>query len=207
MPTIDIYNLNREVVGKLELSDEIFNGEIKEHLMKAYVEYQLTNKRSGNAHTKTRSEVRGGGKKPWKQKGTGRARAGTNTSPIWRGGGIIFGPRKREYTFKLNKKVKARAIQSTLNLKLKNNRLIIVDNFNISEIKTKNISNFLKKFELDSTVLMDSNNTNLKLSSRNIPKVKYLEDVGINVFDLLKHEYLVITKESIEKIEQRLSSY
>ncbi len=205
MPTVDIFNLNKEVVGQLELDENVFDGEVKMHLMKAYVEYQLTKKRSGNAHTKTRSEVRGGGKKPWKQKGTGRARAGTNTSPLWRGGGTVFGPRKREYTFKLNKKVKAKAIKSALNYKLNKNLIFVIDNFDISEIKTKNIAGLLSKFNVESAVLMDADNINLKLSSRNLPNAKYLEDAGINVFDLLKHEYLLISKESVEKIEKRLS--
>ncbi len=204
MPTIEILNLNKEVVGELELNEEIFNGEVKQHLIKAYVDYQLTKRRSGNAHTKTRSEVRGGGKKPWKQKGTGRARAGTSSSPIWRGGGVVFGPRKREYTYKLNKKVKLKAIQSTLNYKLNNKHLIVVDNFEIPEIKTKSIAKILNTFNVDSVVLMDDDNNNLKISSRNIPTAKYLETVGVNVFDLVKHEYLMITKDSIKKLEERL---
>jgi large subunit ribosomal protein L4 len=203
---VDVYNLNKEKVGEIELNEAIFNGEIKEHLMKAYVQYQLTNKRSGNAHTKTRSEIAGSGKKPWKQKGTGRARAGTKKSPIWRGGGVVFGPRKREYTFKMNKKEKKKAIISSLNYKLNNSKLIVIDKFEISEIKTKNVVNFLKKFDINSATLIDNDNNNLKISSRNIPNIKYLESEGLNVFDVLKYEYLLIAKDSLAKIEERLLS-
>ncbi len=201
---IDVYNLNKEKVGEIELNDAIFNGEVKEYLMKAYVEYQLTKKRSGNAHTKTRAEVAGSGKKPWKQKGTGRARAGTRKSPIWRGGGIVFGPRKREYKIKMNKKEKKKALISSLNYKLNNQKLIIIDNFELPEIKTKNVVNFLNKFEIKSATLIDNENNNLKISSRNIPNIKYLETDGLNVFDVLKYDYLLIAKNSIPKIEERL---
>ncbi len=201
---IDVYNLNKEKVGEIELNENIFNGEVKEHLMKLYVEYQLANKRSGNAHTKTRSEVAGSGKKPWKQKGTGRARAGTRKSPIWRGGGIVFGPRKREYNFKMNKKEKKKALISSINYKLNNNKLIVIDKFDLSEIKTKNVVNFLKKFEINSAVIVDNENDILKISSRNIPNIKYIEPFGVNVFDILKHEYMMIAKESLPKIEERL---
>jgi len=201
---VDVYNLNKEKVGEIELNENIFNGEVKEHLMKAYVEYQLANKRSGNAHTKTRGEVSGSGKKPWKQKGTGRARAGTRKSPIWRGGGIVFGPRKREYKIKMNKKEKRKALISSLNYKLNNNKLIIIDKFDIPEFKTKLVVNFLNKFEINSATLIDNENINLKISSRNIPNIKYLDYIGLNVFDILKYDYLMIAKDSLSKIEERL---
>ena len=205
MPTIDVYNMNREVVDQLELDEKVFNGEIKYHLMKTYVEWQLAKKRSGNAHTKTRGEVRGGGRKPWRQKGTGRARAGSIRSPLWRGGGIVFGPRKRDWSFKLNKKVKKNALKSALNYKLKNNLFYVIDKIELTEIKTKKVVEFMKKFEIDSVLFIDRENNKLKLSSRNIVNVKYLEDKGLNVFDILKHDYLVISKDSLLQIEGVLS--
>ena len=205
MPTIDVYNMNKEVVGQLELSEEIFNGEIKYHLMKAYIEWQLAKKRSGNAHTKTRGEVRGGGRKPWRQKGTGRARHGSIRSPIWKGGGVVFGPRKRDWSFKLNKKTKKNALKSALNYKLKNNLIYVIDKFDLPEIKTKQVVEFLKRFNVNSALFVDTENEKLKLSSRNIVNVKYLEDKGINVFDLLKHDFLVISKDSLLQVEGVLS--
>ncbi len=205
MPTIDVYNMNKEVVEKLELDDAIFNGEVKYHLMKAYVEWQLAKRRSGNAHTKTRGEVRGGGKKPWRQKGTGRARAGSIRSPLWKGGGVVFGPRKRDWSFKLNKKVKKNAIKSALNYKLKNNLIYVIDKLELPEIKTKNVVEFMKKFEIDSVLFVDKENEKLKLSSRNIVNVKYLENNGLNVFDILKHDFLVISKDSLLQVEGALS--
>ncbi len=205
MPTIDVYNMNKEVVEQLELNEEVFNGEIKYHLMKAYVEWQLAKKRGGNAHTKTRGEVRGGGRKPWRQKGTGRARAGSIRSPLWRGGGIVFGPRKRDWSFKLNKKVKKNALKSALNYKLKNNLIYVIDKIELPEIKTKKVVEFMKKFEIDSVLFVDKENNKLKLSSRNIVNVKYLEDKGLNVFDILKHDYLVISKDSLLEVEGALS--
>ena len=205
MPTIDVYNMNREVVEQLELDEKVFNGEIKYHLMKAYVEWQLAKKRSGNAHTKTRGEVSGGGRKPWRQKGTGRARAGSIRSPLWKGGGIVFGPRKRDWSFKLNKKVKKNALKSALNYKLKNNLLYVIDKIELPEIKTKKVVEFMKKFEINSVLFVDRENSKLKLSSRNIVNVKYLEDKGLNVFDILKHDYLVISKDSLLQVEGVLS--
>ncbi len=205
MPTIDVYNMNKEVVEKLELDEAIFNGEIKYHLMKAYVEWQLAKRRSGNAHTKTRGEVRGGGRKPWRQKGTGRARAGSIRSPLWKGGGVVFGPRKRDWSFKLNKKVKKNAVKSALNYKLKNNLIYVIDKLELPEIKTKNVVEFMKKFEIDSVLFVDKENEKLKLSSRNIVNVKYLENNGLNVFDILKHDFLVISKDSLLQVEGALS--
>ena len=206
MPTVDVYNLNKEIVGKIDLNDDIFNGDVKLNLVKAYVEYQLAKKRGGNAHTKTRGEVKGSGKKPYKQKGTGRARAGSVKSPIWKGGGIVFGPRKRSYEIKLNKKEKKKALVSSINYKLNNEKIFVLDKIELDEIKTKNIANILDKFEINSATIVDFGNKNLMLSSRNIPNIKYLDDNAVNVFDLMKHEYLLISQESIKKIEERLIS-
>ena len=205
MPTIDVYNMNKEVVEQLELNESVFNGEIRYHLMKAYIEWQLAKKRSGNAHTKTRGEVRGGGRKPWRQKGTGRARAGSIRSPLWKGGGVVFGPRKRDWSFKLNKKVKKNAIKSALNYKLKNNLIYVIDKLELPQIKTKKVIEFMKKFEIDSVLFVDKENDKLRLSSRNIVNVKYIEDKGLNVFDLLKHDFLVISKDSLLQVEGALS--
>ncbi len=205
MPIVDVYNFNKEIVGKLEISDLLFNGEVKTGLLKNCIEYQLAKKRSGNAHTKTKGEISGGGKKPWKQKGTGRARSGSSRSPIWRGGGTIFGPRKRDYEFKLNKKERRAALLSSINYKLKNNRLIVFDTLALESIKTKLFADILQKFDVTNAAVVDLGNDNLKLSSRNIPNIKYIEEIGINVFDLLKHEYLIMSKDTIKKVEERLS--
>lgn len=205
MPTIDVYNLQKEVVDKLELDENVFNGDIRYHLMKAYVEWQLAKRRSGNAHTKTRGEVSGGGRKPWRQKGTGRARHGSIRSPIWRGGGVVFGPRKRDWSFKLNKKERKLALKSALNYKLKNNLIYVIDKFDLPQIKTKQVVEFMKRFEIESALIVDSENRNLMLSSRNIVNVKYLEDKGLNVFDILKRDYLVISKDSLIKVQGALS--
>ena len=205
MPSIDVYNMKKEIVDKLELDENVFNGVIKYHLMKAYVEWQLAKRRSGNAHTKTRGEVSGGGRKPWRQKGTGRARHGSIRSPIWRGGGVVFGPRKRDWSFKLNKKEKKQALKSALNYKLKNNLIYVIDKIELPEIKTKQVVEFMKLFNIDDVLFVDSENRNLMLSARNIVKVKYLEDKGLNVFDILKREYLVISKDSLLKVQGVLS--
>ena len=206
MSTVNVYNLNKEIIETIELNDEVFNGDVKLNLIKAYVEYQLAKKRGGNAHTKTRGEVKGSGKKPYKQKGTGRARAGSVKSPIWKGGGTVFGPRKRSYEFKLNKKEKKKAIISSINYKINNEKLIVIDKMELDEIKTKNVFNILQKFEVESATIIDSNNNNLMLSSRNIPNIKYVNENGINVFDVMKYEYLIVSKDSIKKIEERLIS-
>ena len=205
MPSIDVYNMKKEVVDKVELDENVFDGVIKYHLMKAYVEWQLAKRRSGNAHTKTRGEVSGGGRKPWRQKGTGRARHGSIRSPIWRGGGVVFGPRKRDWSFKLNKKERKQALKSALNYKLKNNLIYVIDKIELPEIKTKQVVEFMKLFNIDDVLFVDSENKNLMLSSRNIVKVKYLEDKGLNVFDILKREYLVISKDSLLKVQGALS--
>ncbi len=205
MPSIDVYNMKKEVVDKVELDENVFDGVIKYHLIKAYVEWQLAKRRSGNAHTKTRGEVSGGGRKPWRQKGTGRARHGSIRSPIWRGGGVVFGPRKRDWSFKLNKKERKQALKSALNYKLKNNLIYVIDKIELPEIKTKQVVEFMKLFNIDDVLFVDSENKNLMLSSRNIVKVKYLEDKGLNVFDILKREYLVISKDSLLKVQGALS--
>ena len=205
MPSIDVYNMKKEVVDKVELDENVFDGVIKYHLIKAYVEWQLAKRRSGNAHTKTRGEVSGGGRKPWRQKGTGRARHGSIRSPIWRGGGVVFGPRKRDWSFKLNKKERKQALKSALNYKLKNNLIYVIDKIELPEIKTKQVVEFMKLFNIDDVLFVDSENKKLMLSSRNIVKVKYLEDKGLNVFDILKREYLVISKDSLLKVQGALS--
>jgi large subunit ribosomal protein L4 len=208
MPSVDIYNSDKEVVDKLSLKDEVFDIEVKEHLFYDVVRMQQAKKRSGNASTKGRAEVRGGGKKPHRQKGTGRARAGSSRSPLWVGGGVIFGPKPRDFSFKVPKKVRKIALRSALTKKLKEEKLIIVDELKISEIKTKSFVEILEKLgctDKMTLIVVPEKDRNLELSSRNIRKVKMLPAQGLNVFDVLKYDTLVVTRPAVELIEKALS--
>jgi len=197
-----VYDLNKNQVGEIELNKDVFAVEVKKHLFYDVIKAQLAAKRGGNASTKTRSDVSGGGKKPWKQKGTGRARAGTIRSPLWRGGGIVFGPHPRDYSLKVNKKVRKSAIKSALTLKVNENKFVILKDVNLNEIKTKQVINFMQLFELKNVlVLLDEKNLNFELSARNLKSVKVLPVAGLNLFDLLKYENIVFTEPSVKKIE------
>lgn len=204
MAVVDLYNMSKEKVGEIELSDAVFNAEVKSHLVSEMVLWQLARRRSGTAAVKNRSQVRGGGSKPWRQKGTGRARSGTNRSPIWRGGGAIFGPQPRSYEFKLTKKVRKQALISVLSQKYQQGKLFVLENFDLEEIKTRKVAEMLTAFECDSAMLVCDENRNLLLSARNLPKVMAVGSPGVNVYDLLKHDMLMISAAALAGIQGAL---
>ncbi len=206
MGSVDIYNTKKEKVSQVELDEKIFGCEVNPHLLYETVKMHLAKRRNGTASTKNRSSVRGGGKKPWRQKGTGRARAGTTRSPIWTGGGVVFGPSPRDYSYRINKKVKKAALRSALSSKLKENNLILVDNFHFPEIKTKTFISQLGHLEIQDALIIDDGNANLEKSARNVPFFKVVRPEGLNVYDILKREKLVITQASLEKITRNLSA-
>jgi large subunit ribosomal protein L4 len=165
---------------------------------------QLANRRSGTASTKNRSLVRGGGKKPWKQKGTGRARVGSIRSPLWKGGGTIFGPVPRDYSYLVPKKVRKNALKAALSQKLQENKLVLVDAITLDEVKSKKFVALMKTFKITNALIIDEENKNLSLSARNVTNFKVLRPEGLNVFDIMIHDYVVLTKPSLESIEKRL---
>lgn len=204
MAKVDVYNLDGAVIGQIELSDAVFGIEPNQSVMHQVVKNQLANRRQGTGSTKTRSEVSGGGKRPWRQKGTGRARHGSTRSAQYVGGGIIFGPKPRDYHYSVSKKVRRLAIKSALSTKLQEKQLIVVENFELAEAKTKNFVTALKKLNVTDRVLVVENekNVNLELAARNIAKVQLSRANTINVFDLLKNEVLLISKAAVEKIQE-----
>jgi large subunit ribosomal protein L4 len=205
MPKLKVKNIRNEEVGDLELSDAIFGAEVKEHLLHEVVRMQLSRRRAGNACTKERSAVAGGGAKPYRQKGTGRARQGTPNAPNHVGGGIVFGPRPRSYDFSPPKKVRRGAMCSALSLFVGENRVTVVDDLELPEIKTKELGAILTTLGADSALLIDSgDNRNLKLSARNLSDHQYLPTEGLNVYDLLKHNQLVISKRAVLEVQERL---
>ena len=204
MAKVDVYNLDGAVIGQIELSDAVFGIEPNQSVMHQVVKNQLANRRQGTGSTKTRSEVSGGGKRPWRQKGTGRARHGSTRSAQYVGGGIIFGPKPRDYHYTVSKKVRRLAIKSAFSTKLQEKQLIVVENFELAEAKTKNFVTALKKLNVTDRVLVVENekNVNLELAARNIAKVQLSRANTINVFDLLKNEVLLISKAAVEKIQE-----
>jgi len=201
--TIDVKNIQGNTVGSIDLEPTIFDIEINEHAVHMAVVQYLANNRQGTKSAKTRSEVRGGGRKPWRQKGTGRARHGTIRSPIWTGGGVTFAPKPRDFSFKLNKKLKRLALKSVLTDKARNGQLVVLDSIDLPEIKTKSMVDVCVNLELGKSLfVMDGSNTNVMLSARNIPSVKTAAVNTINVYDILNHENLVVTKEAVEKIQE-----
>ena len=204
MALLDVYNISREKVSQVEVPDEIFNAELKEHLFYDVIRMQMANRRSGTSSTKQRGEVRGGGKKPWKQKGTGRARSGSTRSPVWRGGGIIFGPKPRDYSYDVPKKVKKLALCSALTLKRKNEKLLVLDKIELQEVKTRNVMSIITTLGAKRVLIIDEENRNLSLSARNIPDVKVLLPEGLNLYDILNYDELFITQNCLEKIQRRL---
>ena len=203
---MDIYNTNKEKVSQVELDKKIFDREVNPHLLYEVVKMQLASRRKGTASTKNRSRVRGGGKKPWRQKGTGRARAGTIRSPLWTGGGIVFGPLPRDYSYRVNKKAKKAALRVALSSKLKENKLFILDNFNLAEIKAKSFLSILEHLKIEEALIIDNTNINLEKSARNVSSVKVLRPEGLNVYDILKYDSLIITQPGLEKIAESLST-
>ena len=205
MPTVTVCNSKNEQVGEIELQDAVFSVPVKAHLLHEVVNMQLAKRRSGTASTKGRSEVRGGGRKPWRQKGSGRARAGTRSSPLWRGGGVTFGPKPRDFTPKINKKIRKQALKMALSSKCKENQMVVLDGFDLSEIKTKAFVEILQAFEMNSVlVVIPEQNEIVEKSARNVPHTKVLYSDGLNVYDILKYENLMLTKDVVPKIEAAL---
>ena len=204
--SVTVHNTNNETVAQLDLEEKVFGCAVKPHLFYEAVKMQLASRRTGTACAKNRVDVRGGGKKPWRQKGTGRARAGSIRSPLWKGGGVTFGPSPRDHSYRVNKKVRKAALRSALSVKLQDNKLLIVDSFNLPEIKTKAFVAILKHLALDSACIIDSGNSTLEKSAHNVPFVKVLRPEGINVYDILRYDKLVITKACVETITRSLSS-
>lgn len=203
MAKLDIYNLSGAVTGSIEVSDEIFGIEPHKHAIAAVIRNQLANRRQGTSCTKTRSEVRGGGKRPWRQKGTGRARHGSTRSAQYVGGGIIFGPKPRDYSYTVPKKIKRLAMKSALSLKVAEGKMIVVENFDLEEIKTAAAVKSLKALKADKAlVVLDAKNEKAELSVRNIPDVKSTPVNAINVFDIMKYDSFVVTKAAVEKIQE-----
>ena len=202
MAKIAVYDMNKKKVSDLELNDEIFNTDVKGYLIHDMVRYQLAARRSGNAKAKGRSEIRGGGKKPYRQKGTGNARQGTVTAPNHVGGGVVFGPTPRDYSFKLNRKVKKSALKSALSLRFKEEKMTVLKDLAVEKISTKDFAEFLKRFELENVlVVIDDANANVELSARNIPYVKVLKSDGVNVYDVMKYRNMLITADAVSKLE------
>ncbi len=204
MAKVDVYNLEKEKVAETEIADSVFNAEIKAHLVRDVVVWQLAKRRQGTAAVKNRARVKGGSAKPWRQKGTGRARAGTSRSPIWRGGGTIFGPQPRDYGYRLPKRVRRQALISVLSQKFQEGKLFVVQDFDLEEIKTRKVAEILNKFGVEKAMLVAEDNRNLELSARNLPGAMAVSQSGVNVFDLLKYDYLMLSDASLKKIEGAL---
>ena len=203
MANVKVYNIEGKEVGTIELNDAVFGVEVNEHLMHMAVVQQLANKRQGTQKAKTRSEVSGGGRKPWRQKGTGHARQGSTRSPQWTGGGVVFAPTPRDYSFKLNKKEKRAALKSALTTRVLENKFIVLDEMNFGEIKTKNFQNMLNNLEVSKAlVVLEDGNTNAALSARNIANVKTAWTNTINVYDILKYNTVIVTKAVVATIEE-----
>ena len=203
MASVSMYNMEGAQVGTIELSDSIFAVPVNEHLIHQAVVAQLANKRQGTQSAKTRSEVRGGGRKPWRQKGTGHARQGSTRSPQWTGGGVVFAPTPRDYSMKLNKKEKRAALKSALSSRVAENKFIVIDEMNFGEIKTKNFQNMLNNLNVNKAlVVLEDGNVNAELSARNIANVKTARTNTINVFDILKYNTVIASKAAVANIEE-----
>lgn len=203
MPKVDVYDIKGKKVSDIELADSVFGIEPNENIVHAVLVNYLANQRQGTQSTKTRSEVTGGGKKPWKQKGTGRARQGSIRAPQWIKGGIALGPKPRSYKYTLNKKVKRLALKSALSSKVLENKLIVLDSLNFDEIKTKNMSKVLSNLNVTKAlVVLPESNLNVQASAKNIPNVKTALVNTINTYDILKYDTFVVTKDAVAKIEE-----
>ena len=203
MANVSVYNIEGKEVGTIELNDAIFGVEVNEHLVHMAVVSQLANNRQGTQKAKTRSEVSGGGRKPWRQKGTGHARQGSTRAPQWTGGGVVFAPTPRDYSFKLNKKEKRAALKSALTSRVEENKFIVVDEMNFDEIKTKKFQTVLNNLSVSKAlVVLEDGNKNAELSARNIADVKTAKTNTINVYDILKYNTVIATKAAVEKIQE-----
>ena len=203
MAKVAVYNMEGKEVDKIELNDSIFGVEVNEHLVHMAVLQQLANNRQGTQKAKTRSEVRGGGRKPWRQKGTGHARQGSTRAPQWTGGGVVFAPTPRDYSFKLNKKEKRAALKSALTSRVVENKFVVVDELKLDEVKTKKFAEVLKNLNVEKAlVVLNSMDTNVIMSAKNLPTVKTAQTNELNVFDVLKYDTVVVTKDAIATIEE-----
>ena len=203
MANVSVYNIEGKEVGSIELNDAVFGVEINEHLVHMAVVNQLANNRQGTHSAKTRSEVSGGGRKPWRQKGTGHARQGSTRAPQWTGGGIVFAPKTRDYSFKMNKKEKKLALLSALTSKVADNKIVVLDEFKLDEIKTKKFAEVMNNLKVSKAlVVLEGENKNVVLSGRNIPTVKVSATNEINTYDVLKYDTLVVTKAAVEKLQE-----
>ena len=203
MAKVAVYNMEGKEVDTIELNDAVFGVEVNEHLVHMAVVQQLANNRQGTQKAKTRSEVRGGGRKPWRQKGTGHARQGSIRAPQWKGGGVVFAPTPRDYSFKLNKKEKRAALKSALTSRVQENKLIVVDSLKMDAIKTKEFKNVLDKLKVEKAlVVLNEKDNNVIMSAKNIPTVKTTQTNELNVFDVLKYNTVVVTKDAVATIEE-----
>ena len=203
MANVAVYNMEGNEVGTLELNDAVFGVEVNEHLVHLAVVQQLANNRQGTQKAKTRAEVSGGGRKPWRQKGTGHARQGSTRAPQWTGGGTVFAPVPRDYSFKMNKKEKRAALKSALTSRVQENKLIVLDELKLDAIKTKNFQKVLDNLKVSKAlVVLNDNDQNVVLSARNIPEVKTAQINTLNVFDVLKYNTVVVTKAAVASIEE-----
>lgn len=208
MAKVAVYNIAGQQTGEIELNDTVFGVEVNEAVVHQALVMQLASQRQGNAATKTRGMVRGGGRKPWKQKGTGRARAGTIRSPLWVGGGTVFGPQPRSYSFRMPRKARRLAIKSALSAKVQNGELVVLEGIQYDQPKTKQVVELLKNFGLEerkALLITKEADENVEKSSRNVPGVKALAASGLNVFDLLHHDKLLITRDAVARIEEVLA--
>lgn len=203
MSTVSVLNMEGKEVGTMELSDAVFGAKINEHLVHMAVVQQLANNRQGTQKAKTRSEVRGGGRKPWRQKGTGHARQGSIRAPQWKGGGVVFAPTPRDYSFKINKKEKRAALKSALTSRVQEEKFIVLDELKLDEIKTKNFAKIMQNLNVEKAlVILKEKDINIIQSAKNIPMVKTALTSTINVYDILKYQTIVITKAAVENIEE-----
>lgn len=203
MANVSVYNIEGKEVGTIDLNDAVFGVEVNEHLVHMAVVSQLANKRQGTQKAKTRSEVSGGGRKPWKQKGTGHARQGSTRSPQWTGGGVVFAPTPRDYSFKLNKKEKRAALLGALTSRVEEKKFIVIDEMNFDEIKTKKFQSVLNNLEVSKAlVVVGDGSENVEISARNIPSIKTAHANTINVYDILKYNTVIATKAAVANIEE-----
>lgn len=205
MPIVDVINMENQVVSQVELDEKIFGAPVMEHLVHQVVRMQLASRRAGTACVKNRAMVTGSRKKPWRQKGTGRARAGTRQSPLWRGGGVVFGPSPRDYSFKVNRKVRKAALCSVLTQKLREGRLKVLDRMELPEIRTRRMVEVVRRLGVrDGLFVIPQKDQNVERSARNIPTVQVTVVEGLNVYDLLRHEHLVIVQDCLGRIYERV---
>jgi large subunit ribosomal protein L4 len=205
MAKIDILDIRRQKVSEAEVDDRLLKEADKPHLIYDVVRMQLACRRRGTAATKERSFVSGGGKKPWRQKGTGRARSGSSRSPLWRGGGTVFGPHPRDYSYRLPRKVRQTALRSAISAKLREEKLLVLDNFDLGEIRTKKFVEVLDQLGISSAlIVIEGGNEILEKSARNVPRVQVMRWEGLNVYDILRFEHLIFLRASLEKLERTL---